>query len=268
MNTLLKIRQKLYYRIASLLLKQEAISLPPEMGNKKNLFIYFDYEREFGGHNTSITDSDISFLLVKLDGFDIKSTWFTVGEIFEKYPNSINDILKRGHEIGSHTYSHIPPLLTKRRDLAEDFRLFGDNLQDIGKIQGFHSPNGLWSVFLLKLLCRHNYSYDLFSGKKNAEVKTYSLKINSKCKISRFVTVGDDWPLYKKNKSIMEILDYFITLSKKIERGSIAGIGFHPWVILSDSKIHEAFILFLDYLNKDEEFNINTASYFLNKINS
>lgn len=41
-----------------------------------------------------------------LDKYGIKATFFTIGVNAEYYPDVIEDVIKRGHEIGNHTYSH------------------------------------------------------------------------------------------------------------------------------------------------------------------
>lgn len=51
-------------------------------------------------------------ILDTLDRFCTKATFFSVGRMAIAYPNSIKDILARGHTLGSHTWSH--PLNLKR----------------------------------------------------------------------------------------------------------------------------------------------------------
>lgn len=41
-----------------------------------------------------------------LEKYDIKATFFVVGVNAENYPEPLKEIVKRGHEIGNHTYSH------------------------------------------------------------------------------------------------------------------------------------------------------------------
>ena len=41
-----------------------------------------------------------------LDAYNIKATFFVVGINAKNYPDPLIDIIKRGHEIGNHTYSH------------------------------------------------------------------------------------------------------------------------------------------------------------------
>ena len=42
-----------------------------------------------------------------LDEYNIKATFFCVGENVEKYPEVYNEVLKRGHRTGNHTYNHL-----------------------------------------------------------------------------------------------------------------------------------------------------------------
>jgi polysaccharide deacetylase family protein (PEP-CTERM system associated) len=43
-----------------------------------------------------------------LERHHFKATFFTVGDIAEKYPEIIREIAEKGHEIGCHTLNHIP----------------------------------------------------------------------------------------------------------------------------------------------------------------
>jgi peptidoglycan/xylan/chitin deacetylase (PgdA/CDA1 family) len=42
-----------------------------------------------------------------LDKHDIKATFFCIGQQVEKYPDTFQEIIKRGHAIGNHTYQHL-----------------------------------------------------------------------------------------------------------------------------------------------------------------
>lgn len=41
-----------------------------------------------------------------LDEYNIKATFFIVGVNAKNYPDTMEEVIKRGHEIGNHTYSH------------------------------------------------------------------------------------------------------------------------------------------------------------------
>ena len=48
-------------------------------------------------------------ILDMLDRFDIKATFFIPGYEVEHHPQLVQDIVRRGHEIGHHGYLHEPP---------------------------------------------------------------------------------------------------------------------------------------------------------------
>lgn len=47
------------------------------------------------------------FTLDVLDRFDIKATFFMVGDNACKYPHLLEEVRRRGHRIGNHTHNHI-----------------------------------------------------------------------------------------------------------------------------------------------------------------
>lgn len=253
---------KLYYWIGVRLMAKRALLTPGKLKNTKNLFLYFDYEREFGGHETTISDDDINLILQLLDEYGFKITWFTVGEIFDEYPESIRGILRRGHEIGSHTYHHRPPLYTSKNALKKDFQLFKEKSQRILNVKGFHSPNGSWSFSLLRYLKEYAYRYDVISSRKNEIIKPYIIGNGQNKYIIRLHTVGDDWFLYKNNCSEDDVLNYFIEQSNMFRIGDIGGIGFHPWILFSNQNIFNGFFKFLNYIKKQENTRYETAYFY------
>ena len=46
-------------------------------------------------------------MLDLLDSFHIKATFFCVGDNVRKYPDVYQDVLKRGHRVGNHTFNHV-----------------------------------------------------------------------------------------------------------------------------------------------------------------
>jgi peptidoglycan/xylan/chitin deacetylase (PgdA/CDA1 family) len=42
-----------------------------------------------------------------LDRYDVKATFFSVGENVKKHSDTYTEILKRGHKAGNHTYNHL-----------------------------------------------------------------------------------------------------------------------------------------------------------------
>ena len=258
-----KIYIKLYYRFWYFVLPQKKVTIPDSLKTSRNIFIYFDYEREFGGHSTNI--SDIIHIIDLMGELSIKSTWFTVGQIFKKYPETIIAIINSGNELASHTFNHTPPLHTSTQVLKNDFEKV-EKFAPI-KIKGFHSPNGRWSLATIKFLKKHDYSYDVISIPKS---KSFTPIIHIAPFMGQFVrlqTVGDDWALYSKSKSADEVLNHFKVQLSRIKTGEIAGIGFHPWVLFSDSEILKGFSMFLKYLYEQKDVKVDTAIGYTNMLN-
>ena len=64
----------------------------------KALYITFD-----DGPHPKITPKVLDIL----DEYQIKATFFCVGENVKKYPDVFQDLISRGHAIGNHTYNHL-----------------------------------------------------------------------------------------------------------------------------------------------------------------
>lgn len=236
----------------------------------KNCFIYFDYEREFGGIKTNISDTDIEYILDHLDEVQIKTTWFTVGKILESYPETVSKILERGHEIGSHTYAHVSPKEMNRSTMDKDFINFerSKGNKDFS-VEGFHSPKSQWSISMFNFLLKNKFSYDVISlFFKSQKILPMKLKLLESNPIVRLVSVGDDWPLFKANKSRLEVFEYFKKLYFKTKKGDIFGIGFHPWILISDQNILLGYKDFLNYITQEKDLIIKPAIFFARAINN
>lgn len=56
---------------------------------------------------------DITFwVLDLLDKYEIKATFFCVGDNVRKYPEVYQEILNRGHRVGNHTFNHLQGIRT------------------------------------------------------------------------------------------------------------------------------------------------------------
>ncbi|MCD6543211.1 MAG: polysaccharide deacetylase family protein, partial [Flavobacteriaceae bacterium] len=66
--------------------------------DKKEIYLTFD-----DGPIPEITD----WVLKTLDEFNIKATFFCVGDNIRKYPKIFQSILQHNHAIGNHTFNHL-----------------------------------------------------------------------------------------------------------------------------------------------------------------
>lgn len=55
-----------------------------------------------------------------LDKYDIKATFFCVGDNVQKYPEVYADVLQRGHKAGNHTYNHLKGFSVSTQEYVEN----------------------------------------------------------------------------------------------------------------------------------------------------
>lgn len=76
----------------------------------KNIDIYRKNENEYMKIALTFDDGPhpryTPQILDILDEYGVKATFFVIGVNAEYYPDVVEEVIKRGHEIGNHTYSH------------------------------------------------------------------------------------------------------------------------------------------------------------------
>lgn len=82
-------------------------------GERKRVYLTFD-----DGPIPEMTPR----LLDLLDEYDVKATFFMVGDNVRKYPQLYKEVLKRGHKVGNHTMHHIQGLKVDTEAYAEDVK--------------------------------------------------------------------------------------------------------------------------------------------------
>lgn len=60
------------------------------------------------------------WVLDLLDRYNVKATFFCVGDNVEKHPDIFNQLIDRGHQIGNHTFNHLQGLRTKTKNYEEN----------------------------------------------------------------------------------------------------------------------------------------------------
>jgi peptidoglycan/xylan/chitin deacetylase (PgdA/CDA1 family) len=151
----------------------------------------------YGGENSPCDISrgvyagrkSIPQLLELFDKHSIKATFFTPGHSIETFPKEIDNILKMGHELALHGYSHENPLaLTK----DQEEQILNKTIDLIKKVSGraplgYRAPWWEFSKYTSDLLLKYNIVYD--SSLMENDFECY------------FVRKGDKWyPIdYSKN---------------------------------------------------------------------
>lgn len=79
----------------------------------KKIYLTFD-----DGPNPKVTPQVLDIL----DKFDVKATFFCVGENVSNYPELFNKIKNRGHQVGNHTFNHLKGFGVSVKDYVENIR--------------------------------------------------------------------------------------------------------------------------------------------------
>jgi peptidoglycan/xylan/chitin deacetylase (PgdA/CDA1 family) len=91
----------------------------------------------------------------------VPATFFVPGWVVDKYPESIEAVLKDGHELAHHGYEHVPPAL---QTPDEEEASLSRGVESIRKLsgsapQGYRSPSWEVSGVTLDLLVRYGFRY-------------------------------------------------------------------------------------------------------------
>lgn len=92
----------------------------------------------------------------------IKASWYVPGVVIKTYPDACQRVLKEGHEIGHHGWSHVPPA---QLEAAREIDEFGRAVETIVELTG-HKPKGYrspsWDISdrTIDLILSHGLSYD------------------------------------------------------------------------------------------------------------
>jgi len=109
----------------------------------------------------SIEETTIQ-LLDFLDKYNCKATFFILGLAAKRHPDIIKEIYKRGHEIGSHGYSHTSLFELTKKEFEDEINKSLNTLSQY-KVKGFRAP--YFSVsnankWYLNILNKYGFVYD------------------------------------------------------------------------------------------------------------
>jgi polysaccharide deacetylase family protein (PEP-CTERM system associated) len=104
-------------------------------------------------------------LLDMLDEAEVRATFFVVGNITETYPQLVREVLRRGHEVGSHTHSHELIFRMEPSAFKADVERSLVKLQDLTgqPVHGFRAPEfsvGHLRHWCFEILAELGFRYD------------------------------------------------------------------------------------------------------------
>jgi len=90
--------------------------------------------------------NNICEILLLLDKYDTKATFFIVGSVAEKYPGIVKMIAKKGHEIASHGYRHRLVYKMSKQSFIDDVNHSLDVLKRITQTEIMGYRASTWSI--------------------------------------------------------------------------------------------------------------------------
>ena len=114
----------------------------------------------------SRVEQTTNLLLDIFKKYNVKATFFTLGYIADKFPNLIKHIHDMGHEIGSHSYSHMDLMKVTKDEFEKDFLKSIRSIENITgeKVLGFRAPffsidkNNFWVLDILRQYLQYDSS--------------------------------------------------------------------------------------------------------------
>ena len=197
-------------------------------------------------------------ILKFLEERGIKATWFVPGFTIESWPKESAAVAEAGHEIGHHSWAHIPPANQTRDEEEADLVRANDNIKALtGRTaRGYRSPSWDLSEHTIDLLIKHGFLYN--SSLMGADYIPYRARRGDVALLGKPYTFGeetgliempiswslDDYPHFEfvrtpqtvlpglqPARAVMQSwLDEFLYMKKSVDWGVLT-YTMHPFVI-------------------------------------
>lgn len=104
-------------------------------------------------------------ILKILDQYQVKATFFMIGQNVKNYPDVANEVIKAGHEIGNHTYSHVHLERLNDSQVAREIEACDDALEELCEYRPhlFRPPEGAINERIQNCANHEDYSLILWS---------------------------------------------------------------------------------------------------------
>ena len=131
------------------------------------------------------------WVLDLLDKYNIKATFFLVGDNIRKHPEEFKMILERDHKVGNHTFNHISGL----KYLSYNYLANTNKADELIKSKLFRPPHG-WMRWGQYMVLSHRYTVVMW----DLVTRDYSKRLNGH-------QVLDNVKKYVRNGSIITFHD-------------------------------------------------------------
>jgi peptidoglycan/xylan/chitin deacetylase (PgdA/CDA1 family) len=102
----------------------------------------------------------VPLILDLLGRHGVRATFFVVGQVAERYPERVEAIVRAGHELAVHGYTHTAPAKLSRDEEESELTRARAILEGFGpRVTGYRSPSWDFSPHTVDLLEQHDFGY-------------------------------------------------------------------------------------------------------------
>ena len=94
-----------------------------------------------------------------LDKYNVKTTFFLVGGWVDKYPEMVEEIFARGHEIGNHSDTHAHMSQLSEQGIRDELRIMSDKVENLTGVRPtlFRPPYGDYNDRVIRVTRAEGY---------------------------------------------------------------------------------------------------------------
>ncbi len=127
-------------------------SLPVYSVEREDKVISISFDASWGA------DKTIDILDI-LDEYDVKTTFFLVGSWVDMYPEMLQEIVARGHEIGNHSDTHPHMSELSEQAIIDELRIMSDKVETLVGVRPtlFRAPYGDYNNLVVDVARAQGY---------------------------------------------------------------------------------------------------------------
>lgn len=107
-------------------------------------------------------------LLALLAELGVPATWFSTGEVAERYPDAVRTLVGAGHELGCHGHTHRRFDALGPDEAQDEIAASSQVLRALAPVDSFRAPNLALPAAYVPLLARAGYALDSSEAKYKA----------------------------------------------------------------------------------------------------
>jgi peptidoglycan/xylan/chitin deacetylase (PgdA/CDA1 family) len=125
----------------------------------------------------------------------LKTTFFIPGFTLESHPAACEAVVRAGHEVGAHSWAHIPPAEQSRAEEEADMVRANEQIKKLtGRTAvGYRSPSWDLSENTIDLLVKHGFLYD--SSLMGADYVPYRARVGDVAELGKPFVFGKETSL-------------------------------------------------------------------------